>query len=243
MGKIETNAGGKTIVFDSENKILELVRVQKMLEQTTPGPQGERGPELRIQYSIDGVTGWTYEQPTSEFMYFRVSTDEGLTWSEPILFGTEQAAYEHAQKAEQWAENPENVEVETGQYSALHHKEKAIDAQVAAETAQAGAEAAELSASNYASDASTSASNATVSETNALASENKAHKWAEEDENVEVEPGEYSAYHWAKKAEAAAPPSIEDQIIDGVTLKAPSQNAVYDALIDLERKVGRGILI
>ena len=34
----------------------------------------------------------------------------------------------------------------------------------------------------------------------ALASENKAQKWAQEAEDVEVEPGEYSAYHWALKA-------------------------------------------
>lgn len=58
----------------------------------------------------------------------------------------------------------------------------------------------------------------------------KARQWAENPEDEPVEPGEYSAYHWAKKAEAAAPPAVEDQIVDGVIYKAPSQNAVYDAL-------------
>ena len=35
----------------------------------------------------------------------------------------------------------------------------------------------------------------------ALASENKANLWAEEAEDVQVEAGEYSAHHWAIKAE------------------------------------------
>ena len=47
-------------------------------------------------------------------------------------------------KAEQWAEEVEDTEVETGKYSALHHKEKALDAQTAAEAAQAAAETAAM---------------------------------------------------------------------------------------------------
>lgn len=97
-------------------------------------------------------------------------------------------------------------------------------------------------AKGYMEDAATSASNAATSETNALASENKAEQWAENPEDVEVETGEYSAYHWAQKAASFAP-LIEDQIVDGVTTKTASQNAIYDALVMLERKVGGGILI
>ena len=51
-----------------------------------------------------------------------------------------------------------------------------------------------------AGEALTSADNASTSEANALASENKAEKWAEEDEDVEVETGKYSAKHWAEKS-------------------------------------------
>jgi hypothetical protein len=145
-------------------------------------------------------------------------------------------------KAKQWAENPEDIEVVAGQYSALHHKEKAIDAQIAAEAAQSAAATSEANAAVSESNAATSATNAATSETNALASENKAHQWAEEAEDVEVETGEYSAYHWAQKAASFAP-LIEDQIVDGVTTKTASQNAIYDALVMLERKVGGGILI
>jgi len=57
------------------------------------------------------------------------------------------------------------------------------------------------------------AATATIKAAEALASENKAHKWADELENVPVVgtiglDDEYSAYHWAKKAEAAAGGSI-----------------------------------
>ena len=131
-------------------------------------------------------------------------------------------------KARQWAENPEDVEVEPGQYSALHHKEKAIDAQMGAETAEANAlesadnaATSEANAATSAENAATSeanaktseinaaiseanalesANNAYTSEMNAAASEDKAAKWAQEDEDVEVEDGKYSAYHWAQKA-------------------------------------------
>ena len=76
-------------------------------------------------------------------------------------------------KAQDWAEEAEDVPVEEGKYSALHHAEKASDAQTAAETARGLAEAAR----------------------------DKAEDWAEETEDVEVEAGKYSAKHWAAKAE------------------------------------------
>jgi hypothetical protein len=220
---------------------------------TAPGPQGPQGaqgpqaPNVMLQYSEGGTT-W-HDVATINDNYFRFSTDGGVTWSEPLWFCStaEAKSYmEDAQaaeiKAEQWAENPEDIEVVAGQYSALHHKEKAIDAQIAAEAAQSAAATSEANAAVSESNAATSATNAATSETNALASENKAHKWAEEDEDVEVETGEYSAYHWAQKAASFAP-LIEDQIVDGVTTKTASQNAIYDALVMLERKVGGGILI
>src|SRR5690554_3083610 len=80
----------------------------------------------------------------------------------------------------------------------------------AANSASAAASSA-TSASNSASQASQSETNAAQSETNAAqsetnaaASEAKAQDWAEEDEDVEVEPGQYSAKHYSKKAEEYA---------------------------------------
>lgn len=49
-------------------------------------------------------------------------------------------------------------------------------------------------------DAAASETAAAASAAAALVSKNKAHDWAEEDEDVEVETGEYSAHHWALKA-------------------------------------------
>ena len=72
------------------------------------------------------------------------------------------------------------------------------DEQAALATAQA------VIATTQADNASTSATNASTSATNALASANKAERWAEEDEDVEVEAGKYSAKHWSAKAEASA---------------------------------------
>ena len=56
-------------------------------------------------------------------------------------------------------------------------------------------------ASTQAGIAITKADEAGISAANALASENKAEKWADETEDVEVEAGKYSAKHWALKAE------------------------------------------
>lgn len=57
---------------------------------------------------------------------------------------------------------------------------------------------------------------AVASASNAAASEQKAHRWAEEAEDTQVEPGEYSAHHWAKKALTA--PGVA---VHGMTLKDP----------------------
>lgn len=71
--------------------------------------------------------------------------------------------------------------------------ENAVDAAEAAATAaglaQAAAELAQTAAE--------------LAETNAEAAEALAQRWAEEDEDVEVETGAYSAKHWAAKAQAA----------------------------------------
>jgi len=71
------------------------------------------------------------------------------------------------------------------------------NAEINATNAHLSADAALLSETN----AKDSEDASKISETNALASENKANKWADEAADVEVEPGQYSSYHWAQKAE------------------------------------------
>lgn len=56
------------------------------------------------------------------------------------------------------------------------------------------------------------------------ASEDKANKWAEEDEDVPVEPGEFSAYHWAQKA---AQNVNSGMIVQADKPGTPSANAVW----------------
>lgn len=91
---------------------------------------------------------------------------------------------------------------------------KAAEALASAVVAQDQATSASANAGvavTKAGEASTSASNALTSETSAglaassaSTSENLAQKWANELEDVVVQSGEYSAFHWAQKAEGQA---------------------------------------
>ena len=99
-------------------------------------------------------------------------------------------------KAEQWAEEDEDVEVEAWLYSAKHWAAKAEDdriaadeAKVAARVAEAGAKLAENDARNYANQANEA--------------RNLAEDWASANEDVEVAYGKYSAFHYSTKAEEA----------------------------------------
>ena len=181
----------------------------------SPGPQGAAAPHMKIKYSADGVT-W-HNDPVETDKYLSFSTDNGITWSDAIYFNNLSETLEWVEKARQWAENPEDEPVEPGQYSALHHKEKAIDAQMRAETAEANAlksadnaatsesnaKTSEINAATSEANALESANNASTSANNALASENKAYKWAENPVDVEVEAGKYSSLHHRTYAERA----------------------------------------
>lgn len=137
------------------------------------------------------------------------------------------AALDHRNKAQLWSEEAEDVEVEAGEYSSYHWSRKSLA---------------------FSNTSSTQASNASTSASNAYNSELKAQKWAEEAEDTEVEPGKYSALHWALKAEAEASLAIQglkfdDQVEFEVDLPSPppegdnamyyitdtAQGAVYDA--------------
>lgn len=120
-------------------------------------------------------------------VYWNTTDDElkfynGATWEAPSTQAATSAtnALASENKAADWAEEDEDVEVETGQYSAKHHSLKASASSTAAGTAQSASETAQ-----------------TAAET----ARDKAADWAEEDEDVEVETGQYSAKHWSAKAE------------------------------------------
>jgi hypothetical protein len=99
-------------------------------------------------------------------------------------------------------------------------------AQAAAETAQANAETAETNAETAETNAETAETNAETAETGAGVHEAKAADWAEEDEDVEVEAGEYSALHHSAKAAAAMATKME--ILVGQTGEIPIMKADGD---------------
>lgn len=154
-------------------------------------------------------------------------------------------------KAEKWAEEPEGSTVEVGKYSAKHYAAKSSDSATASSNSADSASASETragqheaAAQGYKNDASTSASAASTSETNAASSESnaesykntamnyrdKAQAWANESEDVTVEPGQYSAKHWSKKAEGFAQDAnsaVYDGIREGKKNTSPSEDAVF----------------
>lgn len=106
-------------------------------------------------------------------------------------------------KALKWAEELEDTEVETGKFSSKHHALKSEQSATASEQ------------SRQASDSSKSA---------AQTSEAKAQKWAEEAEDIQVDPGEYSAKHHAIKALASENQSNQNKL-DAQTAKGQSESA------------------
>ncbi len=138
------------------------------------------------------------------------------------------AAQDARDKAEDWAEEAEDVEVETGMYSAKHHSAKAAKsassaddseyqallAKQAAQTAQGLAEEARDDAqlakgqaqALYGDLSAVEAAKQAAQTAKGLAEDgrDRAEEWAENPEDAEVVTGKYSALHWAEKAHKSA---------------------------------------
>lgn len=84
----------------------------------------------------------------------------------------------------------------------------ALASKNAASTSATNAATSETNAGTSASQALTSKNDASTSAAAALASQNKAHDWAEKADGVAVDPGEYSAKHWAHIAQGAAASAV-----------------------------------
>lgn len=96
----------------------------------------------------------------------------------------------------------------TSASNAATSETNAASSEASAATSETNAAASETAALGYKdealgfrNEAEGFRDSASTSATNASASESKAQQWAQNPEDVPVEPGEYSAYHWAKKAE------------------------------------------
>lgn len=110
--------------------------------------------------------------------------------------------------AEEWAANPEDVEVEAGLFSSLHYAAKASDSQTAAANSESEAADSAIFADNRATDAANEADTATIAANNSEDSAVESSNWAKYPEDQPVPEGngvdDYSSLHWAKKAEGFA---------------------------------------
>ena len=113
--------------------------------------------------------------------------------------------------------------------NALASKNSAITSASTATTKASEALSSAGIATIQAGIATTKASEANTSASNALGSENKAEKWATELEDVEVEPGKYSAMHWAMKADSVIN-VVDDQVTNTTnTYSSNKIQSMHDA--------------
>jgi hypothetical protein len=168
-------------------------------------PTSEKGAmQVQIQASLDGKVWQTKE--ASLYVDGSINLEDlgefsptGLTQYlgvfQTVLADAEaarDAALASKQKAALWADASEDVKVEENpdKYSAKHHALKS-------EASAGAAHDSEIAAAGSATAASNSKDAAALSE-------GKAKDWAEKAEDAEVEPGQFSSLHHAKKAEASA---------------------------------------
>lgn len=120
------------------------------------------------------------------------------------------SAKHYSYLAEQWAAGTpvDNSGNPTGDESAMVHALNAANSASSASASElnaansaSSADSSAVAASGSASDAALSATASATSASESLAAKDKAEDWASEAEDVVVESGKYSAYHWAKKAE------------------------------------------
>jgi hypothetical protein len=116
------------------------------------------------------------------------------------------------------------------QNAAALSESNAATSETNAATSASNALTSEGNAATSESNAATSASNASTSETNAAASEAKAELWANEAEDVEVEPGLFSAYHYSRKADGFLQAAITSTPADGVINQAMSADWAHDLI-------------
>lgn len=104
-----------------------------------------------------------------------------------------------------------------------------------ADTSATNAGISETNANNSAINANLSAENANESKTNASNSEIMANKWAVNPEDTEVLTGQFSAYHWARKAQAVASGDVIDdtEINDLLTWSSTKINSLDVANVKL----------
>jgi len=172
------------------------------------------------------------------------ASDTAFTLTEAELDNINSSLGTQVAKAEAWAKEAEDVEVEPGKFSSLHHATKSSQSATAASNSadsaaivEASVLSSEINAANCAGSAFDSSevtaadlvltntdvglTNDNVVLTNAdvvLTNSDviKAEEWAENPEDVEVETGQFSSLHWSAKAkaEASAAASAAVDVVD-----------------------------
>lgn len=194
---------------DAEAAELAAINAQNAAESAEQGAQTAEQNAVNAETQAKEWAENPEDAPISpgEFsaLHYAAKADEQRQLAETAKQAAEQAeadavtAKNAAQTAQTNAETAETGAV-TAKNAAQSAKNAAEQARDAAQQSETNAAASATAASNSATAASTSETNAATSETNAKASEDEAEKWAENPEDVEVEPGKYSALHHAAKA-------------------------------------------
>lgn len=202
-GQGNVQPGAKLVVFLEVNQ--QRATVYKDREGNEPYPNGEVAAD-------EWGYAYFYAEPD---LYRLTSAPLGIDWREVVVAGewlleAEGNAAQSAAQAQLSAQQAISSAGSAGDSadSADAAKSSAVNsAGLASESASQAASSADQAllaaqsavesannASDFASDAATSKQ---LAESNALLAE----KWAQNPENSPVRPDEYSAYHWAKKAE------------------------------------------
>ena len=105
----------------------------------------------------------------------------------------------------------------------------AADSATAASDSASAASTSESNAADSATAAAGSATTAGDAATTAIGARDKAEEWADNDEDVEVEPGRFSAFHWSRKAQSFAEGDATNISYDN-TVSGLAATDVQDAL-------------
>lgn len=180
ISEINANASAVASQVSADASEASKVAAAAIFDQFGDQYLGPKATEPTVDNDGDPLdSGDIYWNTTNNTLHFY----NGSSWVAPETVATAAAAN---------ALNSENAA------AASETNAAASEAVAVSSAADAGVSETNALASETAS--SISETNSSISETNALASENKAQQWAENDEDVEIDPGEYSAKHWAQKA-------------------------------------------
>jgi hypothetical protein len=185
----DVNGGNVTFDVAPLNEVVVTIQREVPFTQLTVYPPYGPFPAEQNENSLDKVTFGLQQLSSiiSRAIIAPIGADPGVDYTMPLY---------DAGKAIMWSESDPKEIV---------NSDDNLNGIISGSQANADAAAASAaSASGSAGSAAGSATDSSNSAIAALASEDKAEQWAQNPEDVPVEPDEFSALHWAKKSEDAA---------------------------------------